>query len=256
MTRHLVIGMAAMGLLIGPAWGQDATPRVPTIIVVGVGTVKTAPDIARLSFDLRGEGKTADEATQALVDRQKAAANALLALLGAAPTMIHTSDMKIEVARSSDCKGDDRFNGGPQLSTGACAIAGYVASESVSVRTKDIKNAGTAVGLAGRLGADNASIDGYDVEDSAVARRQATEKALADARSQATVIAQGSDASLGTLLSVRNQDVEPALNEVIVTGQRVPPPVVAAPPIVVTTLPQPIETTVRLAVTYAIAPRR
>jgi uncharacterized protein YggE len=255
MARHLIIGLAASGLIVGPALGQESTPRTPSITVVGVGTIKSPPDVARLSFDLRGEGKTADAATQALVDRQKAITDGLLALAGSAPIAIHTSDVKVEASRSPDCKAD-RYDGGPQLSAGACAIAGYVASESISVRTRDIRNAGTAVGLAGRLGADDASIEGYDVEDLAAARQQATAKALADARSQASAIAGGAGTELGPLLSVRNEDATPALDEVIVTGAHTPPPAVSPPPIAVTTLPQPIETTVRLAVSYAIGSQR
>lgn len=257
MARKISIGAAAaLGLAASSAWAQDtAAPAAPSIQVVGVGIVKTPPDVARLSFDVRGEGATADKATQALVDRQKAIVDALTALAGANPIAIHTSDMKVEAARSPACKSEDRFDGGPQLSTGGCAITGYVAHEAVGVRTRDVKDAGTFAGLAARLGADDASVEGYEVEDTAAARQAATAKALADARGQASAIAQGAGASLGALLSVRNQDVAPALYDVIVTAERAPPPAVAAPPIVVTTLPEPIDTTVRLAVTYAIAAR-
>lgn len=252
--------IVALGLAAFPAWSQDLpAPPTPSIQVIGTGTVKTPPDVARLSFDLRGEGKTADEATQALVNRQKAIVDALGALAQTTSMSIHTSDMKVEAARAADCKRENRFDDSddnPRLSTGTCAITGYVASESVNVRTSDVKDAGTAVGLAGRLGADNASVEGYDIQDSAAARRQATANALADAQSQATAIARGSDAALGALLSVRTQDAESTL-DMIVTGMREPaPPMLEPAPIVVTTLPQPIETTARLVVTYAIAPRR
>jgi uncharacterized protein YggE len=258
MARKINIGAAAaLSLAASSAWAQDTSPSAaPSIQVVGVGIVKTAPDIASLSFDLRGEGATADKATQMLVDRQKAIVGALSALAGADPIAIHTSDMKIEATRSPDCKGD-RFDDSKRLSTGACAILGYIASESVDLRTKDTKDAGTFVGLAGRLGAENASIESYDLEDSSAARAEATAKALADARAQATAIAQGSKSSLGALLSVRNPNIEPGFADIVVTAEAAPPPPeVSAPPIMVTTLPQPIETTVRLVVTYAIGPQR
>lgn len=256
MARTISIGVAAaLSLAASPAWAQDpSSPAAPSIQVVGVGIVKTAPDVASLSFDLRGEGTTADKATQMLVDRQKAIVGALSALAGTNPIAIHTSDMKIEATRSPDCKGD-RFDDSKRLSTGTCAILGYVASESVDLRTKDTKDAGTFVGLAGRLGAENASIQSFDLEDSSAARAAATAKALAEARAQATAIAQGSNAPLGALLSVRNPNIEPGFADIVVTAEKAPLPAFSPAPIVVTTLPQPIETTVRLVVTYAIGPQ-
>ena len=254
IKRAAVVAIA--GAIASPAIAQNEATPPPTVEVIGIGTVKPPPDIARLSFDIRGEGTTADKATQALVDRQKDVVDALTGLLGSAPIAIHTSGMKIEASRSPDCKGDDDYSDQPRLSTGPCAILGYVAGVSIDVRTKDIKDAGTAVGLAGRLGADNASIEGFDLEDKDAARREAAAKALADANDQAEAITKGSGADLGPLLSVRNQAADAEAMDVVVTASRAAPPVVSAPPIVVTTLPQPIETTVRLVVTYAIRPKR
>ena len=131
IKRAAVVAIA--GAIASPAIAQNEATPPPTVEVIGIGTVKSPPDIARLSFDIRGEGTTADKATQALVDRQKDVVDALTGLLGSAPIAIHTSGMKIEASRSPDCKGDDDYSDQPRLSTGPCAILGYVAGVSIDV---------------------------------------------------------------------------------------------------------------------------
>ena len=80
IKRAAVVAIA--GAIASPAIAQNEATPPPTVEVIGIGTVKSPPDIARLSFDIRGEGTTADKATQALVDRQKDVVDALTGLLG------------------------------------------------------------------------------------------------------------------------------------------------------------------------------
>ncbi len=90
----------------------------------------------------------------------------------------------------------------PRLSTGACAILGYAATLPVNLRTHDIADAGTAVGLIGRLGGSNVHVEGFSLADANEARRRAMATALDDARAQAEALAAGTKIKLGQILSI------------------------------------------------------
>ena len=143
--------------------------------------------------------------------------------------------------------GDDT----PVLGTGPCAISGYVATSSATIRMASFKEAGTAVGLAGRLGAAKAEIDDFSLKSQTEARRQATAAAFADARARATTIAQASGAKLGATVTVRDEEAGAAGNDIVVTSAqnlgRLSPA-----PIRIDVAPAPVKTTARLIVTFAL----
>lgn len=246
-----IIGLAALAPFPVSAQRDDAS-KAPSITVIGVGEIETPPEIATIAFDVRGEGATADAATKALVKRQKAIFDGL-ASLGSGKIDINSDDVKLAAVRSSACKTDDDGDARPILSTGACAVSGYVASLSVRVRMTAVKDAGTAVGLAARLGANDPSLSGFELRSARVAHDRATVAAIADARSQAEAIAKAAGETLGPLLSVHDQQTGYDGEDIVVTGlaRRVPAPPEFAP-IAIDIAPKSIETTARLIVSYAI----
>ena len=239
-------------LAASPAMAQDGDPR-PSINVAGQGEVKTPPDVARIAFDLTGEGRTSDEASQQLATKHKALVAALTSLLGR-DSEATSSQVQVTQTRSRECQGNGGYYGQPQLSEGACAVTGYVVSLSGQVRTGAVDKAGTAVGLAGRLGARNARIEGFSLADQASSQRRATAAALADAKRRAETAAAGAGVTLGPILSISDQSSGPG--EIIVTAQRgapaPPPPPPPPPPVAIDIKPQPIETQARVYVRYAI----
>lgn len=242
--------------LTSAAIAQETTEHPSTIVVMGVGEVETPPDIATLSFSIRGEGATSDAATKAMVDKQ-AAVLAGLRHLAHGAIEVRTGNVGLDAARAGDCA-IGRYGGTTTLSTGPCAIIGYIATLQTTVRMKNIKLIGTATALAGQRGADNASIRSFDLVADADARRAATAAALADARQQAETIAAGAHEHLGRLISVRDQQAFGASPEdIMVTAARAdvpPPPPPPPPPPEVTLTPAPITTSARLTVVYAIEP--
>src|SRR4051794_14662541 len=114
------------------------------------------PDVAVISYILRGEGMTSDEAVRAMTVIGAKAEASLRRLDAAAEPK--TEGVRVNPVRGSSCKDRDYDNNDDQLSKGVCAVAGYVATQSVTVRTADVKDAGTMVGLLGRGGAFNAQI--------------------------------------------------------------------------------------------------
>jgi uncharacterized protein YggE len=253
--RCELIGLASfVGLQSGIAAAQpmiQAVPERPRVVVDGYGEVKTAPDLAIISYTARGEGSTSDDAVRAMTLAEARIASSLRTIdSNAGP---RTGDVKVTPVKSDDCKEQDY--GSPQLSAGPCAILGYVATQSVTVRTAAVKNAGTMVGLAGRGGGFDAQIERFDLQDPRSAQRQATAAALDDAASKAGAIAQAGHLSLGKILSI-NTSSRPDGQEIVVTGilrrSSAPAPAEMPPPVAVPITPLPITTTANLIVTYAI----
>jgi uncharacterized protein YggE len=229
----------------------QTTQERPSIIVGGYGEVKTMPDIATVSYTLRGEGQTSDDAVRAMVAMGNRIETSLRSVDAAAEP--HSDKVKVTPIKPGDCKeSSDSDEGSPQLSTGSCAIVGYVATQDVIVRTADVKDAGTMVGLAGRGGAYDAEIGGFDLRDPKSSQGQAIADAVANARSKAEAIAAGAHLNLGPIINVSTTAQE--AQAVVVTGIRrnAPAPVMAPPPVAVNLTPEPITTSANVTVTYAI----
>lgn len=250
--RAMTVGMVLM-MSAGGAVAQTAPPQ-PQIQVSGTGTAKTPPDRATVGYQVRGEGATSDEATARLRDNAKVIRTGAEGLLRG-DMELHTADFDIRPVRSRECT--QNSYGQTQLSTGACAIQGYVATMPVSIDTPRIKDAGTLVGLIGRLGGLDAGLQRFWLKDDTAARQQAMRAALASAKAQAQLIAEGSGARLGSLLRV--QDGSFADRTIMVSGARAdqaPPPPPPPPPapeaIRVDLAPSPISIDVNVMVAYAI----
>ena len=251
--RCQLFGLAlAAGLQAGFADAQpviQAVPERPRIIVSGYGEVKTPPDLAVIGYAARGEGSTSDDAVRAMVTTESRIEASLHSIDSSAEP--RTGEVRVTPVKSEDCK--EQNYGPPQLSTGRCAILGYVAMQSVTVRTKAVKDAGTIVGLVARVGGLGAQISSFGLQDPHASQRQATAAALGDAASRAGTLATASHVSLGTILSVSTNSRD-EYQELIVTGSRIsnvpaPPP---PPPVTVHLTPEPITTSANVTVTYAI----
>lgn len=233
-----------------PAAAQSL-PQRPSITVLGIGEVKTPPDLAMVAYGVRGEGATPDDATRALVVKQKAIASAL-ASLSPEEIQISNGSVNVRASRSSACQSQD-YGPGPQLSTGSCAVLGYVARMDVTVRMAP-KTAGTATGLASRLGAEQANIQRFGLRSDAVARRAAIAAAITDAKAQAAAIAAASGQQLGDILEVRDQNAF-SQSDIVVTGSMLaapPPPPAPPPPVEIAISPEPVTSAARITVTFAI----
>lgn len=228
----------------------QAVPERPRIVVDGYGEVKTPPDVATITYTVRGEGPASDDAVRAMTAAGATIEAALRAIDPAAEP--HTGDVKVTPVKSDDCKEQDY--GSPQLSAGPCAVLGYIARQSITLRTADVKDAGTMVGLVGRGRGYGAQISSFDLRDPSAAKRQATSAALADAASKATTIASASRVTLGPILNISTISRESA-QDIVLTGERLeklPQSMAAPPPVPVKLVPEPITTSANVTVTYAI----
>lgn len=232
-------------------------PTVParsTIVVDGYGEVRTTPDIATISYTLRGEGATSDEAVRAMVAAGARIGDALRGVDVAAEP--RTSKVEVSPAKGSNCKDED-YDSGVQLSKGACAIVGFIATQTVTIQTTGINDAGTMVGLAGRGGAYNARINDFDLSDpaAAAAKKQALTAALMNAQAKAFAIAAGTHLTIGQILNVTTGDrgAVTTISSQEVRLNSLPQSFAAPPPVVVNLKPELIKTAGSVTVTYAIA---
>lgn len=249
--RRILLAASALSLIAQVAMAAQSAEPV-TIVVIGTGVVRTEPESANVSFEVRGEGSSADAATMGLVKSQQAVEEGIAAVEGV-KIALTTGKMAVEPVRGKDCKED--YDDSPKLSSGACAITGYVSTMQVKVVVMPASSAGTVVGVAARLGAEDANVAGYDIRDQAAARRRAVAAALIDAKEKARTIAEGAGGSLGALVSVKDSasgfQTDDNVQEVAVTAQRRLQP---RPPVQVTLKPEPIATSAQLVATYAILP--
>ena len=240
----------AAALFAAPTFAQPVTDKLRTIDVTGHGKVSLPPDTATIHYWLRGEGKTADEATGALAADQTRIEAGLKGFL-AGRAEITNSDLVVIEVRGPSCKTEP---GRAALSEGDCAIVGYVASSQSDVTTPLIEKAGTAVGLAGRLGARDARLQGFELRDPS-AQQLAMTRACADAREQARILAGAAGGHLGRALSIQYGSYRASL---FVHGQAVvgapPPPPPPPPPVEIDMKPRPQEVSADVSVTYELLP--
>ena len=221
--------------------------------VSGIGNVQTAPDRATIGYTVHGEGASSDEAVASMVGKRKRIEGGLASLHVAVEAGV--SRVAVTEGRGPECR---QIYGTARLSTGPCAIQGYAADLTVTLRTAAVEQVGTIVGLLGRLGASDPRLESFSLATPGDAQRRAIVAALADAHAKAEALAQGTGVRLGAVLSASNgsngyQDLTVGL---LRTAALAPPVVSApmAPPIGIPLTPQPIATQVQVSVVYAIAP--
>lgn len=247
--------IALVSILVGaasPAAAQmqvEPAHKIPGITVVGYGAVETAPDLAVITYTLRGEGKSSDDAVRAMVAMGSRIDSSVASVDPTAESQ--TDKVEVTPVKGPDCK--ERDYGAKQMSTGVCATVGYVAEQDVTIRTSSVKDAGTLVGLVGRSGAEDAQVQAFALRDPSTAARAAIAAAIADAQVKAAAAATGSHLALGPIsnVSIAGGSVQ---KTIIVTGARTrqPDAPMVLPPVVVNLNPEAITTEASVTVTYAI----
>jgi uncharacterized protein YggE len=245
--RALVL---AVTFIAAPALGQTTPVERHTIDVTGHGKITLPPDNANIHYWVRGEGRTSDDATRAMADSKGRVESGLKSFLGAG-ALITNNDLVLIEVRDPNCKVE---NGRAALSEGQCAIVGYLAQIQTDVRTSDVAKAGTAVGLAGRLGARDARLQSFELRDTAKARGEAMTRAVNDARSQAQVLAAAAGGRLGRALRIQyGSYLAPMFRgAIVVASMPAPPP--PPPPVEVDMKPRPEEVSADVSVSYELLP--
>ncbi len=186
-----LVGLVALGAAVAPAVASgDAAPA--TISVTGTGAVMLVPDVADLSISARSGAYSATTARSRANARTQQILAAIVRL-GVDRGSIQTSGISLERTSTTP-----RRHLPPRVF--------YTASNSLSLHLTKVALVGPVVDAATAAGAD--SIDGpsYSFANPSTGRGQATQAALADARTRADAAAAASGYHITGVQSI---DIDP-----------------------------------------------
>jgi uncharacterized protein YggE len=182
----LLLVASAIAGVAQPRLGHSATttPTNKTITVNGNGSVTTVPDRATFSFTIDTRAKTA---TGALAQNSTDAAAVIAALKAAGVPVANLQTSQVSLM--------------PQTSQDGTTIVGYVAQNSVTVKTA-LGSAGKIVDAAVGAGANGVSGPSLDTSDQTTLYRDALHKAVDDAKLKAQALADAAGLTLGAVQSI------------------------------------------------------
>lgn len=235
-------------------------PERPTIIVTGVGKATQDTEFANLGFMLRGEGPTPTEALKALNDARRRAEGGLRGMDKVRVTQVAAENLSVHEVRSPTCGRDRPYT--QVITTDDCKVIGTLATLQINARIEPPSRIGDAASLVTQLGAKNASLRGSGLRNRQPLDAEAVEKAVADARRQAELLAKAAGMKLGPVLRMQDGAVQPDPRSYVMGAAPAPPPPppMGIPP-VAERLEQPLDLTVReieanarVTIIYAIEP--
>jgi uncharacterized protein len=187
-------------------------------------SLRTPPDEASITVGTQAKASTATAAVAA----NKVKTEKLLATIRAAG--IRERDIQTQgIQLQPDYRWDNAPNG-----RGQQTLIGYIASNSVQIKTRDIDKLTSLLDALTTAGADTVYGPNFAISDPAPLRREARVRAMARGQSEATEFARNNGFSTVRLLSVE-EGVSYRGTDVIVTGSSVramsapPPPPPPAP---------------------------
>ena len=197
----------------------------PLVRVNIAESLRTPPDEASMTVGTQAKAATATEAVAA----NKAKTEKLLATIRAAG--IRERDIQTQgIQLQPDYRWDNEAGG-----RGRQTLIGYIASNSVQIKTRNIDTLTSLLDALTTAGADSVYGPNFSISDPAPLRKEARVRAMARGQAEATEYARNNGYTSVRLLSVE-EGVSYRGTEVIVTGSRVsnasappPPPPPPAP---------------------------
>jgi len=193
MNRAWLALLLGAGALAAPAAAQQVAPITQTIAgtrldVSATGEATRVPDIAIISAGVVTRAATATEALGQAADRMEKV-RAALSRAGIAPRDIQTSSVNLNPEYRYE------NNQPPQL-------VGYSASNQLTVRFRDIRNAGKILDALVREGANQINGPTLTIDRPEVALDEARTKAVAIGRARADLYARALGMRVVALVSV------------------------------------------------------
>lgn len=159
------------------------------VTVTGEGRSAAVPDLATVTLGVEVQAPTAKEAMSQNAERQQAVVGALKEA-GVEPRDIQTSGLGLSAVQ--DYPGEGK----------APVITGYRASNTVTVRVRDLSSLGGLLDDLVNAGANEIRGIAFSREDSSDSEAMALEHAVENARSHAEAIAAASGMQLGPLVTI------------------------------------------------------
>ncbi len=191
--RAVSTSMSSLALVIAaavtPASADSGDMARRTIIVTGAGEASGSPDIAFLNLGVETEGATAAEALRKNSAQMEATLKSLRDA-GVDKKDIQTSNLNV------GAKFDYSRNDGPPK------IIGYQATNTVSVKIKNIDKAGSIIDRAVGVGANRLDSISFGFADAKPLLNSARKAAVADARERAALYADAAGVKLGPVIQI------------------------------------------------------
>ena len=179
----------AGALLTAPVLAQVIPPAA--ISATGEATVSVPPDLAQIDGGVTSEAKTAREASEA---NNAAMGKVLQALKGAG---IEEKDVQTSRLSLQPQSAPNR--------SGPSAIAGYRASNRVTIRVRDVAKVANVIDTLVGAGANEIGGINFVVSQASKLLDEARERAVADARRKAEIYARAAGVTLGAPLSISEE---------------------------------------------------
>lgn len=186
MRRHLAL-LAVLALPLAAPVAAEETPR--RIVVTGEGRVEAAPDLATVTAGVQTEAAAAAPALAATSAAMRSVFEALAAA-GIAPADMQTSQLSVDPVWADDGAGVSR-------------VRGYSASNLVTIRVREIAQLGAVIDAVGAAGANRVFGIAFELSEPRAQLDAARERAVADARAKAELLAKAAGVTLGPVQSIR-----------------------------------------------------
>lgn len=160
--------------------------NAPTITVSATGNVEVTPDIATTDIVVMKQASTAAQA-QSLASDAMSAVIADIKALGIAEKDLRTSSFETDQVYDYDVS--------------PAVVTGYRSTQTLTVKIRDIALISSVLDGAPESGATSVSGIRYEVDDEVTAINDARDEAIADAMSQARVIAKSLGGRLGRVVN-------------------------------------------------------
>jgi uncharacterized protein len=240
---RLVAALLALAVA-APAAAQNARlelrPGETLLEVQAEGSELSRPDVMTISAGVVTSGASAAEALR----QNSILANRMIEVVRArnvAERDVRTTSLRIVPRFERRPRSEDE-----DLETGR-RIVGYVATNTVELRLRDLGRASELLDALLQAGANNVHGPSFSLSDARPARLAAQRQAVRLAREEADAYADALGLRVARVLRVSERGRSTSDGEaIVVTGSRIP-----APPIE----PGEVETEVRVWVDYALAPR-
>ncbi len=188
-------------------------PAANVINVTGKGEVIAVPDTGSFSFSVVANAKVVADA-QGIASTKTNAIIAALKALGIAEADIKTTSYNSNPTyeySSSVCPGSANIGAPIYCPPGKQTLTGYEVSQTISVKIRKTSDSGTILAKVGELGATNISGLDFVIDDIAAVQAQARDKAIADAKAKAQVLAKSLGVSLSHIVNFEEGGNQPPI---------------------------------------------
>ncbi|MEY4981928.1 MAG: hypothetical protein RIR62_194 [Pseudomonadota bacterium] len=181
--------MLSMALFpVPPAWA-DSHAALSTLTVTGEGMAEATPDLATISMGVTTQGDSAAAAMAANTAALQAVMDRLVAA-GIEARDIQTSNLSLNPNWTQSADGSQSV------------ISGYIASNQVTVRVRDVAKVGPVLDAAVADGANTLNGISFGLQDDSALREEARTEAVADARARAQTLAGAAGVQLKRIVSI------------------------------------------------------